>query len=192
MTTQLTTFEDNALIEMALNGQPECFSILTDRHHSNVRRRLIQMVGNTADADDIMQEVLFKVWRFLSRFRFESSFRTWMTRIAINEALQSIRKKKQDSCCYQVADLDELISTADSPHRSLSRAETSQAVQNALAKLPAKYRQVIICREFDHLSLRETAKSLSVSVPAIKSRLFRARLLLSTSLKRSSRRPLAA
>jgi RNA polymerase sigma-70 factor (ECF subfamily) len=150
------------------------------------------MVENTADADDIMQEVLFKVWRFLSRFRFESSFRTWMTRIAINEALQLYRRRKYHSCCKQVGDLDELVSTADSPHQRLTRADTSLAVQNALARLPALYRQVIICHEFDQLSLRETAKSLSATVPAVKSRLFRAKRLLSHSLKRSDRRALAA
>jgi RNA polymerase sigma-70 factor (ECF subfamily) len=192
MTQPLTTFEDNTLIKMALNGQSECFSILTERHFSFVRRRLTQMVDNTADADDLMQEVLFKVWRFLSEFRFESSFRTWMTRIAINEALQLYRRKKHHSCCQQVADLDDLVSTADSPHQWLTRADTSQTVRNALARLPEKYRQVIICHEFDQLSLRETAKSLSASVPAVKSRLFRAKLLLSHSLKRSDRRVLAA
>src|SRR5271168_5125362 len=112
MTEPLTTLEDNTLIKMTLNGQPECFSILMDRHFSVVRRRLGQIVDNTADADDIMQEVQFKVWRFLSRFRFESGFRTWMTRIAINEALQSYRRKKYNSCCMQVVDPDKLISTA--------------------------------------------------------------------------------
>ncbi len=88
MTPSLATSEDSTLIKLALAGQAECFAVLMDRHLVAVRRRICSMVGNASDADDLLQEVLLKVWRRLSTFRSESSFRTRMTRVAINEALQ--------------------------------------------------------------------------------------------------------
>src|SRR5271169_2908119 len=92
----LATFEDSALIKLALEGQTECFTVLTNRHLPAVRRRIASIVPNTTDADDLLQEVLLKVWRHLSTFRSESTFRTWMTRVAINVALQSYESRKYD------------------------------------------------------------------------------------------------
>ena len=92
MAPPLATFEDSALIKMALAGQTECFTVLTNRHLPAVRRHIVSIVPNRTDADDLLQEVLLKVWLHLSTFRSESSFRTWMTRVAINEALQSFRQ----------------------------------------------------------------------------------------------------
>src|ERR1700693_5341540 len=87
MVPLLATFEDSALIKLALAGQTECFMVLTNRHLPAVRRRIGSIVPNRADVDDLLQEVLLKVWRHLSTFRSQSSFRTWMTRVAINEGL---------------------------------------------------------------------------------------------------------
>ena len=95
MTPSLVTYEDCALVELALEGQVECFSVLMDRHLAVVRRRIRSMVRNAADADDLLQEVVLKVWKHLSTFRSESSFRTWMTRVAINEALQNCRRERR-------------------------------------------------------------------------------------------------
>ena len=91
MTPPLTTLADNTLIKLALAGQTECFAVLIDRHKGAVRRRIASMVQNKADADDLFQEALLKVWHHLPTFRSESSFRTWMTRVAINEVLQAYR-----------------------------------------------------------------------------------------------------
>jgi RNA polymerase sigma-70 factor (ECF subfamily) len=192
MTQPPATFEDNTLIKMALDGKADCFAVLMDRHLYAVRRRIAPMVSNATDADDLVQEVLFKVWRRLSTFRFEASFRTWITRIAINEALHAYRRQKYHSRCQARENLDELASAFESPHQSLTRVETSRTVHRALAGLPEKYRQVLILREFDQLSIREMAKSLDASLPAVESRLFRARVLLSSSLKRSNRQAPAA
>jgi RNA polymerase sigma-70 factor, ECF subfamily len=94
MTPPLATFDDNALISMTLAGQPECFAVLMDRHLFAVKRQVFSMLRNTIDADDLVQEVLLKVWRSLSTFRSEASFRTWMTRVAINEVLQWYRRER--------------------------------------------------------------------------------------------------
>jgi RNA polymerase sigma factor (sigma-70 family) len=188
MTPPLATFDDNTLISMTLAGKPECFAVLMDRHLNAVRRHVLSMLQNTMDADDLVQEVLLKVWRSLSTFRSESSFRTWMTRVAINEVLQWYRRERHRSRCQSPDDLDTLASVCDNPHRHFARAEAAQRVRQALAVLPEKYREVLVLREFDQLSMQETAHSLRASVPAVKSRLFRARLLLSASLRRSTRK----
>jgi RNA polymerase sigma-70 factor (ECF subfamily) len=81
MTPSIATFEDNTLIELTLAGQAECFTILMDRHLAAVKRHIGSTAPNATDVEDILQEVLLKVWRHLSTFRSESSFRTWMTRL---------------------------------------------------------------------------------------------------------------
>ena len=185
MTPSLASFEDGALIELALAGQTGSFDVLMARHLGAVRKRIVSIVPNATDADDLLQEVAFKVWRRLSTFRAESSFRTWMTRVAVNEALQFYRRGPLRKLCQPLKDLDTLVSSYESPHQSLARDEMVQAVRSEVGKLPVKYRQVVILRELQELSERETAQQLQLTVPAIKSRLFRARLMLGASLQRS-------
>ena len=183
MAPPLATFEDSTLIKLTLAGQTECFTVLTNRHLPAVRRRIGSIIPNTTDADDLLQEVLMKVWRHLSTFRSESSFRTWLTRVAINEALQYRRDHYRPF--WGSGDLDALASPNESPLQSLTRAEITQVVRKAVVGLPAKYRQAVILRHLDQLSLRETAQCLQSSIPAVKTRLFRARLMLIAALRRT-------
>jgi RNA polymerase sigma-70 factor (ECF subfamily) len=186
MTPSLASFEDSVLIELALAGQSECFTVLMDRHLVAVKRRIGSMVQNAADSEDLVQEVVLKVWRHLSTFRSESSFRTWLTRVAINEALQSYRRERSKPLCQALGDFDALASHSESPHQSYARLEMAQALHGAVAELPAKYRQVLTLRDLEELSAQETALRLQSSVPTVKTRLFRARLMLLTALRRST------
>jgi RNA polymerase sigma-70 factor, ECF subfamily len=186
MTAPLGAVEDSALIEMILAGQGECFAILVDRHLAAVRRGIRSMVRSAADLDDLIQEVLLKVWLHLSTFRSESSFRTWMTRVAINEALQAHRREQcRPPRTQELRDLDTFASSVESPYRSIARTEAMHTVRNAVMRLPAKYRQVLILRDLDQLNTLETAQSLQLSIPAVKTRLLRARLMLLAGLQRS-------
>lgn len=184
MTPSLATYEDRTLVELALAGQVECFSVLMNRHKAAVRRRIRSMVRNATDADDVLQEVLLKVWKHLSTFRSESSFRTWMTRVAINEALQNCRRERRQPVYQPSYDLDILASPGELPHHVVARTEATQLVRGAVLGLPTKYRQVLILREIEELSTKETAKKLQLSIPAVKIRLLRARLLLTATLLR--------
>ena len=150
------------------------------------------MVQNPADAEDVLQEVSLKVWRRLSTFRSESSFRTWMTRVAINEALQSFRQEQRRPLCQALENLESVASSDESPYQSFSRVETTRAVRRAVAELPAKHRDVLILRDLRELSARETAQSLESTVPAVKTRLFRARLMLLAAVQRSRLRGLVS
>ena len=185
MAVVLSAFEDSTLIQLALVGQTECFTVLMNRHLPAVKRRIRSIVPNTTDAEDVLQMVLLKAWRHLSTFRSESSFRTWMTRVATNEALQSCRRLQASPICRALHDLDAFASSSESPLHSLTRAETAQVVRKAVVDLPVKYRQILILREFEQLSAREIAQSLQSSIPMVKTRLFRARLMLLAALQRS-------
>jgi len=183
MALSLATFDDSALIELALAGQTDGFVVLMDRHLAAVRRRIDSMVRNPSDGDDLLQEVLLKVWRHLSTFRAKSSFRTWMTRVAINEVFQSYRRERRRPLFQVIDDFDTFLSPSETPLQSLTRAETTQVIRKAVVELPAIYRQVLIFREFEQLSAREIAQSLHLSIPAVKTRLFRARFMLLTALQ---------
>jgi RNA polymerase sigma-70 factor, ECF subfamily len=178
----LATFEDSALIKLTLAGQTESFAVLTNRHLPAVRRRIGSMVPNTTDADDLLQEVLLKVWCHLSTFRSESTFRSWMTSIAINEAFQFYRRRRSRPNCQALPDFDILISGNESPLQSLTRTETTQVVRLAIVELPAKYRDALILRHFEQMSLSETAQTLQLSIGTVKSRLYRGRRMLSAAL----------
>ncbi len=183
MTPALTMADDSTLIRLTLEGQAEGFAALMDRHLPAVRKRIGWMVRNPSDTDDLLQDVSLKVWGHLSTFRAESPFRTWIIRVAINEVLQSYRRKRSRLTCQMLADFDAAC-PRESPYQSCARAEERNTVHKAVAELPATYRQVLILRDLEQLSARETARCLRSSIPAVKIRLFRARVMLSTLLQR--------
>jgi RNA polymerase sigma factor (sigma-70 family) len=185
MNPLLATYEDSTLISLTLRAHNDCFAALMDRHSVAVKRRIASLVRNPADTDDLFQEVALKVWLHLSTFRSESSFRTWVTRVATNEALQSYRRQQRRPLCRPLGDHDVIASPAEPADTSLARDEAVKAVRVAIAGLPEKYRQVIILRDLEQHSTWETAQSLHSSIEAVKARLFRARLMLLAALQRS-------
>jgi RNA polymerase sigma-70 factor, ECF subfamily len=184
MSQELADQPDRTLIGLALNGETECFGIVIKRYLPALRGQIYSMVRDRAEVDDLIQQVLMKVWGNLGCFRAEASFRTWMTRIAINEVLQFYRRQKSRSSRQTTDDLDSIPAVCDTAQQHMIRIETATEVRRAVAGLPEKYRQVLVLREFEHLSLRQTAESTRASVPAVKSRLFRARRLLTAELRR--------
>jgi len=183
MTATFATFEDNALIKLTLEGQAECFTVLMDRHLAAVRRCIGSLVRSAADAEDIVQEVVLKVWRRLSSFRAQSSFRTWLTSVAVNEARQSYRRQHRRPLCLVPDNLDGFRSPGERPDQSLVRTHDARTVRRAVAALPAKYRQVLVLRYLEELSPREIAEGLQSNLPTVKTRLFRARRMLLRALQ---------
>ena len=184
MNPLFSKLEDTALIKLALAGQPECFAILMDRYLVSVRGLIRSMVENAAEADDVLQQVLLKVWHHLSTFRSESSFRTWVTSVAINEVRQSYRRERSRPLSHAFGDLTALVSQSESPDEALARLEAARIVRRAVAELPSKYRLVVNLCYLQQLSLREAAQWLQLTVPAVKTRLSRARTMLSAQLER--------
>lgn len=191
MTSTPATLDDCTLIALALEGESDCFATLITRHLAAVERSIGTVVRSPDNAEDVLQDVLFKVWRRLSTFRAESSFRTWITRVAINEALQSHRRQHTRPICQTLIDPEAIAATAESPHELCARTEISEAIRGAVAALPVKYRQVLILRDLQQLSVKDTAQFLHANVPTVKTRLSRARVMLLASLEKSKHLQLA-
>ena len=187
MTPPYGNLTDEVLIEMAVAGRSDCFSVLVDRHLPAVRMHLRAMVPNESDHEDVLQEVLLKVWRHLADFRLECNLRTWMIKIAMNEVRQWYRRRTSRQVFQRLDDFGLIASMEDSPEKGLLRNEAARAVRSGLAALPAKYRDVLVLRYLEEKTGEATAKSLGMTVPAMKTRTFRARHLLSAKLRRWNR-----
>jgi len=181
---KLKSLADKVLIDLTLAGRQECFGALMDRHMDCVRRRINGLIPNTSDAEDIAQEVQLKVWMHLSSFRSDSSFRTWMVRIAINESLQWHRRAKR-RCQWDAEELDGLAAKTESAFQAYAREEAANAVRIAIHQLPSKFREIVVLRDVGELSTKEAARALNASPQLIKTRLFRARRMLAETLRQS-------
>jgi RNA polymerase sigma-70 factor, ECF subfamily len=177
-----TTLEDKTLVQGALAGQTEYFSVLMYRHAGTVRNCIRAMVRDTSDVEDLVQDTFLKAWKHLSAFRFESSFRTWVVSVALNEALALHRRRNYRPSCVPTPSLDALPSQSESPDQVFTRSETHIRIHSAVAKLPTKYRQVLMLCDLQQLTMRETADRIEAKVSLVKTRLFRARRMLALTL----------
>jgi RNA polymerase sigma-70 factor (ECF subfamily) len=172
----------------AQKGDVGAFETLVGRHSQRVYRTLVGFLGNPDDARDAMQDAFLNAYRNLGRFERRSRFATWLTTIASNVGLQRLRdRKKLVSLDDDGSDQEEyrprqIRAWEDDPEQRYSKAEQRDLVERAIARLPAKYRVVVILRDVQQLSTEETAAALGLSVPAVKARLLRARLMLRETL----------
>lgn len=183
MAENLATLDDRTLIHMTIAGQTDCFSVLMDRHATAAKRCVSLMVKRTPDIEDILQNTFLKAWVSLSSFRFEASFRSWLIRIAMNEAFQHHRYYRYRPSCPDAAHLHERASTDDSPEQLFQRSEASLRVRLAIAKLPSKYQEIVRLCDIQQLTASEAARHLKSSVALVKTRRFRARNMLSAALR---------
>jgi hypothetical protein len=122
--------DDSVLINLVLSGHADCFGVLLDRYLAAFRSRIRWMTRSVSDADDIMQEVQLKIWRRLGSFTSESSFRTWMTSIAINEARQFYRRANRAPLVQDCGELAERKSTSESPLQACVRGELTEKIES--------------------------------------------------------------
>src|SRR5581483_8098120 len=147
---------------------------------------------NREDAEDVLQEAFLKAYEHLDQFQGNSRFYTWIVRIAVNQALMKLRKRKTD----RSVSLDEQIDTGEDtvvreiaswdpdPEQQFSQDELHTILTEAVDQLAPIYRAVFVLRDVEGLSTEETAEALDLSVPAVKSRLLRARLQLRERLNK--------
>ena len=149
----------------------------------------LSLVKNEADAEDIAQEAFLKAFRNLSTFRAESKFSTWLISITLNEARSRLRRQtivRMES--LDVSDYGGGVSPAllrdwrEIPSEAVERQEIRQMLQEAVISLPTIYRQVFQLREVEELNVKEAAEALGISVPSVKVRLHRARMMLQKQL----------
>jgi len=185
MPTTMTKLDDTPLVQMALAGQSECFGELMHRHTKMVRARVMSIVPNSSDVDDVVQEVFFKAWRALPKFRGDSTLRTWLNSIATHEALMLWRRERRQRLYETPEECDTVEWHGDSADKMVIRDEAARAIRGAIVKLPVKYREVVMLRDIEEVSEAATAQRLKSTLPAVKTRLHRGRLKLAAALRGS-------
>ncbi len=183
--------DEAQLVAAAKAGDAASFSELVKRYERKIFRLAQNITRNREDAEDVMQEAFLKAYTHLDKFQGDSRFYTWLVRIAVNEALMKLRKRRPGEFS-----LDEPVETEDDfvqreiadwgplPDQRYERNQLNSILSEAIEKLEPDFRVVFVLRDVEELSTEETAKLLGLSVPAVKSRLLRARLRLRQKLNR--------
>ena len=185
MPTAMTKLDDRALVQMTLAGQSECFGEIVQRHMKTVRARVVSIVRNSPDGDDVVQEVFFKAWRALPTFRADASVRTWLLSIATNESLGLWRRERRQRSYETSEACDTMASRGEPADKTAMRGEAARVIRGAIVRLPEKYREIVMLRDIEEISEAAAARRLKSTVPTVKTRLFRGRLKLASSLRRS-------
>jgi RNA polymerase sigma-70 factor (ECF subfamily) len=184
--------DDMTLVERVKTGDSDAFQELVSRYENKVYRLAIKLTRNETLAEEVLQEVFLRIYEKLDTFRGESALSSWIYRIAANACFAKLNLEKR----HQHADLEETMPQAeqalhelqepspDAPDRSLLSSEALDVISRAIERLPEDFRLVLVLRDVEGLANEEVARILDLSVPAVKSRLHRARLLLRKRLAR--------
>ena len=187
---QISNRTEAELIAAVLGGEIQLYHELIQPYERSVYVMALSYVKNEADAEDAAQETFVRAFRKLSSFRAESKFSTWLMSTTINEARTRLRRQ----ALVRMEPLDQLpdenmsISPAllrdwrEIPSEVLEREEVRNLILRAVEQLPDIYRQVFLLRDVEELTVSETAETLNISVPSVKVRLHRARLMLQKQL----------
>src|SRR5579884_1530712 len=194
--TEQGVFDESALVARAREGDVAAYNQLVTHYERKIFRLAKHITQNDEDAEDVLQETFLKAYEHLPDFHGQSKFYTWLVRIAVNESLMKLRKRKSD----RTVPLDEPVDTGEdtvvrevavweeNPEERYSRDELGQILDEAVQSLKPAFRTVFVLRDIEELSTEETAEALGISVPAVKSRLLRARLQLREKLTRFFKR----
>jgi RNA polymerase sigma-70 factor (ECF subfamily) len=179
---------DADFVAGARRGDQAAFEAIAQRHHRRLYRMLVCITNNAADAEDALQAAFLKAFQHLEGFQGQARFGTWLTRIAINEGIECVRKRKPT----ESLPLDDgeggpfrpqsVIAWADDPEQLYQRAELRALVERAVTSLPMPYRMAVLLRDLEQLSTAEAAAALGLGVPTLKTHLLRGRLMLREAL----------
>ncbi|HEX6770976.1 MAG TPA: sigma-70 family RNA polymerase sigma factor [Acidobacteriaceae bacterium] len=187
---------DVLLVERARAGDVRAFETLVKQYDRQVFRIAQHITQNREDAQDVVQDAFLKAYEKLDQFQGNSKFYTWLVRIAVNEALMRLRKRRTG----KMVSIDEDVQTEEgsvprdlaewrpNPEQEYNQAELAEILRKTINGLPPGFRVVFVLRDVEGLSTEETANALGLSVPAVKSRLLRARLQLRERLSRYFRK----
>lgn len=178
--------KDTDLVRETLEGQQLSFQLLVERHQGRLFAVVRNYTRNTAEVEDIVQDAFLKAFKRLDSFQHQASFSTWLQRIAINTALDFIKRLSR-SPIRSVEDpeiLAERVPQVLAPSARLEREEISKITHEALEELPEIFRSVIVMREFEECTYQEIADLLEISIGTVESRLYRARARFKEALLR--------
>jgi RNA polymerase sigma-70 factor, ECF subfamily len=183
--------QENQLVSKARSGDLESFETLVNLYAKRIFHIAYKIVESTHDAEDILQETFLKAFENLAKFRGESSFYTWIVQIAVNAALQRVKKRRPQTVSLDGLSGDDddfrpqqIVVWDDNPETLYSQKETQHILEEAITSLPIIYRTVFLLKDLENMSMAKIAKTLEISLPAAKSRLIRARLELRERLSR--------
>lgn len=190
----VATDEDSELLVRAQQGEMAAFEQLVERHQQRVFAMTSRMLRSDDDAAEVVQEAFLAAYRHLPDFRGESAFGSWVYRIASNYALMRLRHRKVTNIVEEPEGapnfnergslIDDVADWSRDAEEQTLDAELRKAIDDASSRLPEEYRQVFLLRDVEGLSYEEIAAATGDSVPAIKSRLHRARLSLRAAIDR--------
>jgi RNA polymerase sigma-70 factor (ECF subfamily) len=183
--------QDLAWMAQVKQGDTDAFRQLIEAHQHRVIGTVAKMLGDEADAEDIAQQVFVRIWRSAPRYEPTAKFTTWLFKITRNLVFNELRRRKRHPAFSfdRPSDEDERpIQAADhsskAPDRALLDEEMQTAIQEAIEQLPEVQRMAIVLRRYDDISYEEIGEILNLSVPAVKSVIFRARTELRERLRR--------
>jgi RNA polymerase sigma-70 factor (ECF subfamily) len=192
MQTQEKKVSDLVLIKQFKKGSVEAFEEIVSRYEAQLYNLAMRFVKNPEDAEEVLQDVFTTLYRKAESFQGKSAFSSWMYRITVNAAFMKLRKRKQTPTAYledmapatkeQCLEYDGTYGER-SDNSSMNR-ELKEIIQIAINKLPEQYRAVFILRDVDGMSNQEVGEILELSIPAVKSRLHRSRLMLRRKLQK--------
>jgi RNA polymerase sigma-70 factor, ECF subfamily len=181
---------DIELVHAARRGDQRAFAQLVEKYETRVYNLARKMMRDQQDAEDVLQETFISVFRHLKDFQGDSSFSTWLYRIATNASLMKLRGRRTPPLSLdEPVESDnasalprEIVDWGITPEEALLSGEVRMQMDAAVDALPESLRAVFVLRDLEGLSVQETADVLSISVPNVKTRLHRARLMLRESL----------
>jgi RNA polymerase sigma-70 factor (ECF subfamily) len=174
--------DDNRLIAACRSGKTEAFGVLVGRYQDRLYPTVFRLTGCAEDALDLLQEAFLRAFQKLDHFNGESSFYTWIYRIAVNLALSDLRKRRPPVTGGLSIDPPDRRAE-DDPAASLERAEREERIQQALSALAPDHRTIVVMKEFDDLRYEEIGAMLGIPVGTVRSRLHRARCELRERLR---------
>ena len=189
-TTLITALRDEEIVARVLSGERELFEILMRRHNQRIYRAARAILRDDAESEDVMQEAYIRAFTNLRQFEGRASFSSWLTRIAVNEALRRRRRGQlfvsnvgaPDEDGHEQDLLSQAASAAPGPEEQVSTHEMTEMLESAILSLPEEYRAVLMLRDIEQLSTAEAAASLGITEGNAKVRLHRAHAMLRRSL----------
>ena len=176
------TLSDAAIVERVLAGERSLYEVLMRRHNTRLYRAARAILGNDRDVEDVMQDAYVRAYQHLARFEGRAQFSTWLTRIAVHEALSRMHKAgrieewdamsdtRQDAICASRA--------ASDPESDAASSEVNRLLERSIENLPEDYRAVVMLRDVEQMSTAETAECLSISEDNVRVRLHRGHAML--------------
>jgi len=175
---------DDDLVRRILTGERTLYAVLIGRYNQRLFRAARAILRRDDDAEDAVQQAWVAAFEKLAQFRHESSFATWLTRIAVNEALGRVRTRNRrgDLALVDVRDELAMATQAQSPEQDVAAREMGKLLEHTIDALPEIYRVVFMMREVEEMGTAETASCLGLTEEAVRVRLHRARHMLQESL----------